>query len=190
MSNQITILLSNRHIHLTQEMMDEFFGEKGLTIKKYLTADHKFYAAEETVTITGPKGSIEGVRVLGPARSYNQVELLKADGFVLGVNPPVRASGDVGDACDLTVTCNGKTIDIPKCGIVAQRHIHMVPEQMEELGIKDKQFVSVKIGGERGLTFDQVFVRVAKDTTSYMHVDTEEGNAAGVKNGDIGEVIL
>lgn len=189
MSNQVKIMLSNRHIHLTKEMEELFFGEKGLTVKRYLQEDKKFFAAEETVTVIGPKGSLENVRVLGPSRKYNQVELLKSDTFVLGVKPPIRESGDLDDAVDLTISCNGKTVEVPKCGILALRHIHMTDAQMQELGVKDKQFVSVKIGGERELTFDKVLIRRTANPSSVMHLDTEEGNAADVKNGDFGEVI-
>lgn len=190
MNNQIKVMLSNRHIHLSKEMQELFFGDKELTIKSYLSADKKYFAAEETVTISGPKGSLENVRILGPARKYTQVELLKGDTYVLGVKPPVRESGDLVDAVDLTVTCNGKTVEIPKCAILAQRHIHMAADQMEELGIKEKQLVSVKVSGERGLTFDQVLVRVAVDGVTVMHIDTEEGNAADIGNGDFGELIV
>lgn len=190
MNNQIKVMLSNHHIHLSKEMQELFFGDKPLTIKSYLSADNKYYAAEETVTVSGPKGSLENIRILGPSRKYTQVELLKGDSYVLGVKPPVRESGDLGDAVDLTVTCNGKTVLVPKCGILAQRHIHMSGDQMEELGIEEKQLVSVKVSGERGLTFDQVLVRRAKDDVTVTHIDTEEGNAANIGNGDFVELII
>lgn len=190
MNNQVEVALSNRHIHLTDEMFKFFFGDQELTINRYLTSDKRFFALEETVTLSGPKGSISNVRILGPARKYNQVELLKADTFILGIKAPIRDSGNLEGAADLTVSCNGKSILIPQCGIVALRHIHMVKEQMKELGVKENQFVSARIGGERGLTFDRVLIRRAQDVVSSMHIDIEEGNAANVKNGDVFEILV
>ena len=190
MNNEVPISLSNRHIHLSKEMIDALFGEKGLTIRKYLTKAKTEYAAEETVTVKGPKGSINKVRVLGPARSYNQVELLKADTFILGVDAPLRESGHLEGAADLTIVYNGKEYPLNGSGILALRHIHMDSELMDALGIQEKQMVSVEVDGERGLVFKNVLVRRSRSKESVMHVDMEEGNAAGLKNGMLGRVIV
>lgn len=180
-------MLSNHHVHISKENVQKLFGKDELTFKKYLAGNSGPYATEEFVTLRGPKGEISRVRVLGPCRDYNQAELLKADCYKLGVDAPVRASGKLDGAAELEIIgpCGSVTLN---CGIQALRHIHVNPENLEKYGLKLGQFVKVRTTGIRGLVFENVEI-VKGNSGVLMHIDTEEGNAAGVKNGDMLEVI-
>lgn len=193
MENEITkpriqIELSNHHVHLSAEAQKILFGDQELTVKKYLNAEKTLFAAEQTVTVRGPRGELKNFRVLGPSRNYVQVELLRSDCFPLGVKAPVRDSGDLDGAAVLTLIGPAGELEAA-CGIIAQRHIHMSPKLMDECGLKDKQMVSIRIDGERGLIFNQVLVRRAKVDATVMHVDLEEGNAAGITGGYMAEML-
>lgn len=186
MRTEIPIRLSNRHIHLTEQSVKELFGEQGLTLMRYLNGDSGPFACNETVTLKGPKGSIANVRVLGPLRGYDQAELLAADCYVLGVDAPVHMTGDLEGAAALTVVGPCGQVDKP-CGIIAQRHVHVRPDIALKLGLNAEGIVRVKVGGIRGLIFENVTLNISdKSNGIFMHVDTEEGNAAGLKNNDIG----
>jgi putative phosphotransacetylase len=185
----VPVGLSNRHIHLSQEHLEVLFGEGyELTKSKDLSQPGQF-AAEEKVDVIGPKKSLTGVRILGPVRKETQVEVSLADGFVLGVKPPVRDSGDLIDSPGATIVGPKGQVVIEKGIIAAARHIHMHTSDAENFGVVDKDVVSVKVEGKRGLIFENVVVRVNKDYALEMHVDVEEGNAAGLKNGAMVEVI-
>ena len=150
---KVTIGISNRHIHLTQEHVEILFGPgHELTPLKELKQPGQ-YAAEETVTIVGPKGAIEGVRVLGPARSESQVEISQTDAFKLGVKPPVRDSGHLEDSPGIEVIGDAGRITLNKGVILAARHIHMHTSDAIALGVEDKNKVRVAVPGERGLVF-------------------------------------
>lgn len=184
------VMLSNRHIHLTEEAAHILFGEQGITVKNYTNDSEAAFASNETVTLAGPKGRIENVRVLGPFRKIVQVELLASDNFKLGVEAPVRMSGNLDGAATLRIVGAVGEIEVA-CAIVAMRHIHTGYEDAAELGVSDGDEVSVKVGGVRGVTFDHVVIKVAKKVARdlMMHIDMEEGNAAGVQNHDRGIVI-
>lgn len=189
MRNDVVISLSNRHVHLTQEMIEKLYGEGyELTPKKKVGASE--FAAEETVTVSGPKGSISKVRVLGPARKYTQVELLKSDCFVLGVDAPLCDTGMVDNAAALTLEGPKGSVFVEHCGIIAKRHLHLGAPVADQYSIKVGDIVSVKVCGERGLVFNNVLVRSGKSDACKMHIDMEEGNAAGISNGTIGEIIV
>jgi len=188
MSTEIPIRLSNRHIHLSKEAAITLFGTEQLTFMRYLDGEGDLVAYNETVTVRGPKGSISGVRVLGPIRGKVQVELLAADSYKLGVKAPVRMSGNLEGAAELTVIGAAGELTLP-CGIIAHRHIHMHTKTAADLGIADGAAVRVKVEGIRGLTFDNVKVKVSPKVTAHpmmMHIDTEEGNAAGLVNNSVG----
>lgn len=185
---KVKVMLSNHHIHLTQEAADALFGENGLTIQRYTSGgDSGPYACNECVTLAGPKGKIENIRVLGPCRSYNQAELLKADSYKLGIDLPMRISGDLEGAAVIKVVGPKGELELP-CGIIALRHIHMKKDMAEENAFVNKERVSVQTFGERAVRFDNVEVHVG-GPEYVMHIDTEEGNAAGLKNGDVVEII-
>jgi putative phosphotransacetylase len=189
LKTKLPIALSNRHVHLSQEHIEILFGGGyQLTILKELSQPGQF-ACEEKVDIVGPKGELRGVRVLGPDRRETQVEILLADRFETGINAPIRDSGDIKDTPGAKLIGPAGEVELKDGVIVAARHIHMHPEDALEFGVKDKDRVRVKVTGERGLVFENVLVRVRPDYSLEMHVDIEEGNAAGVKNGTLVELL-
>ncbi len=184
MKNKLPIALSNRHVHLSQEDIEKLFGEGyELTPIKDLSQPGQF-ACDEKVDLVGPKRTIEGVRVLGPARNQSQVEVSLSDGFTLGVKVPVKGSGSLEGTPKITLKGPKGEVELKEGLIAAARHIHMSVEDAEEFGVKDKQIVKIKTEGPRSLIFENVLVRVREDFALEMHVDVEEGNAAGVKNCD------
>lgn len=187
----IKVMLSNRHVHLTAEAAKTLFGEQGITLQRYVLGNRGQFACNETVTLCGPRGSLENVRVLGPLRSYVQAEILAADCFRLGVSAPLRKSGNLDGAAVLKLRGPAGEIECP-CAIVASRHIHLKRELADELGLNAGDRVSVRTSGERAVVFENVEIEIAKPEApgSVMHVDTEEGNAAGLKNMDDVEIIL
>lgn len=181
--------LSNRHIHLSQEDIETLFGTGyELTKAKDLSQPGQF-ACEEKVDLVGPKNTIKGVRVLGPARPKTQVEISLADGFVLGVKPPVKDSGDIAGSPGAKIVGPKGEVEMKEGIIAAARHIHMHTSDAEAFGVVDKQKVKVKTNGERSVVFENVLVRVHETFALEMHVDVDEGNAAALKNGDMVELI-
>ncbi|NLJ99453.1 MAG: phosphate propanoyltransferase [Tissierellia bacterium] len=189
MELKLPIALSNRHIHLGQEDLDVLFG-KGyeLTQMKDLSQPGQ-YACEEKVDIVGPKNTIKGVRVLGPTRSRTQLEVSISDAFKLGVEPVIRNSGDVEGTPGAKIVGPKGEVELEDGIIVAARHIHMHTTDGEKFGVKDKDIVKIRTEGPRAVVFENVLVRVDESFALEMHVDLEEGNAAGVKNGDLVELI-
>ena len=183
----VNVMLSNRHVHLTQADADILFGKDGLSFDRYLTGDSGPFAFKETLCLVGGRGEIAKVKVLGPFRNYTQAEVLRGDGFKLGIAPPIRLSGKLEDAVDLTLVgpCGQIT---RKCAIIAHRHIHMKASIAEELGFTDGQAVKVRVPGIRAVVFENVIINVG-GRGLMMHIDTEEGNAACIKNGDVLELI-
>lgn len=186
---KIPINASVRHVHLSKEHVQALFGAgHELTPKADLSQPGQF-AAEEVVTIVGPKNRIEKVRVLGPARGETQVEISRTDEFILGVDAPIRASGDLGDSIGLRLEGPKGTVELERGVIQAQRHIHMSPEDAERFGVADKDWVMVRVGGERGIIFDDVLVRVSPKYKLDMHLDTDEANAADLHPGSYGVLL-
>ena len=188
MKNKVHVIISNRHMHMNREACDILFG-KGyeLTVKRPMAPP--IFAANETVTLKGPKGEISGVRVLGPLRDYNQVEILRADNYVLGINAPVKISGSP-DLAPLTVIGPKGSIDFDSLAVVALRHIHFTPEQAAEYGLEKGQMVQVKVSGERQLIFGDCMVVFTEGMEEpMMHIDVEEANAACINAMDIVEIL-
>lgn len=185
----IPVGLSNRHLHLSKEHIDILFGEGyELTNFKDLSQPGQ-YASNEKVDIVGPKGTLKGVRVLGPARPETQIEISLSDGFILGVKAPVRNSGDLTGSPGVKIVGPKGEVELEEGVIAAARHIHMHTSDAEKFGVKDKDIVKIKVDGERGLIFDNVLVRVKDSYALEMHVDLDEGNAACLKNGSEVEII-
>ncbi len=190
MKNQILVETSARHVHLTREHIEVLFG-KGyeLTVKKMLSQPGQF-ASNERVEVVGPKKSIPGVSILGPARSADQVEVSFTDARTLGLSAPVRESGDIAGSapCKLVGPCG--ELELSEGVIVAKRHIHLTPEDAAEYGVEDKQIVSVAIdsGLGRKTVFDDVVVRVSKSYAAAMHIDTDEANASCAFGTVMGEI--
>lgn len=181
------IMISNRHVHLTREAVDVLFGKDyELTVLREM--GHPIFAANETVDLVGPKGTIEKVRILGPLRPYNQAEVLKADCFKLGTMAPIAMSG-TPDIAPVKMVGPAGALDLEHGLVIAKRHLHISEENAKKEGLSKGQNVQVKIGGERGLIFDKVEVTITEMPTT-VHVDVEEGNAANVKNGDVVEILF
>lgn len=186
---QVPVGVSARHIHLSVEAIQDLFG-KGYELKpmKELSQPGQ-YAAEETVAVIGPKGKFDKVRILGPARSLTQLEVSRTDAFALGVNPPVRESGQIEGTPGIKLVGPAGELTIEEGVIVAARHIHFHTDDAERMGITNKQMLKVRVNGERPLIFEDVVARVSEQYALDMHIDTDEANAAGVKNGEMAEII-
>ena len=184
---KIPIAISARHVHLTRETVDILFGKDyELTPFKPLSQPGQF-AANETVTLVGPRNKIEKVRILGPLRSKDQVEISKTDEFFLGIDAPVRESGNVAGSPGIILDGKAGTTTIKEGVIVAWRHIHMHPNDAAVFGVQDQDVVSVDVEDkERPLTFKNVIIRVSDKFKLEMHIDTDEGNAAEIKSGEEG----
>lgn len=185
---KIPIGVSNRHIHLSQEDYDLLFPNEEIVILKELTQPG-FYAAKQVVTVEGPRGKISNVRLLGPLRSKTQVELSKTDSRMLGINPPVRLSGDLDDAVEITVSTTHGSIK-RNAAILAKRHIHMSERDAEVLGFKKGDSVQVLIEtNDRKTIFDDVEIRPQKGTVLELHLDTDEANACDVQKDTVARFI-
>lgn len=186
---KVPIGVSARHIHLTQAHVEALFGAGAtLTEWKPLSQPNQ-YAAQETVAVHGPKGSFPKVRILGPARNLTQLEISRTDAYTLGINPPVRESGNIAGTPGIRIVGPAGEVTVDEGVIVAARHIHFHTSDAEKWGIRDKQMLQVKVGGERGVIFDQVLARVSDAYALDMHIDTDEGNAAGIRTGDYGVIV-
>lgn len=183
----IELEASGRHVHLTKEAVQALFGHP-LTPLRPLSQPGQF-AAKERVTLIGPKGRMENVAVLGPERSACQVELSKTDCVALGLDAPVRQSGDIENSPGLILANGGQLFSIRQGVIVAQRHIHMTPEEAAARGLKDKQLVRLETFTERPLIFEEVLLRVSPEYTTYAHLDYDEANACGFRKGDLGRIL-
>jgi acetate kinase len=175
--------VSAHHIHLTQEHVEALFGKGHQLTKLADLSQPGQFSCKEQLTIVGPKGKIERVRVLGPARKYTQIEIAMTEQFKLGVQPPVRESGDIKDTPGCTLESPTGSVAVDRGVICALRHIHMTPEDALRYGVRDKSFVRVRITGDRELVFGDVLVRVDPSFALAMHIDTDEANAASVKTG-------
>jgi acetate kinase len=181
---RIPIAISARHIHLTQEAVEALFGEgHQLTPYKPLSQPGQF-ACEEKLSIVGPRRTIEGVRILGPVRPKCQIEVSRTDEFALGIDAPVRNSGDVANTPGVTLVGPMGELSLTEGLICARRHIHMTPEDAERFGVKDRDVVHVAVDSEgRDLVFGDVLIRVRSSYALEMHIDTDEANAAEIRSG-------
>ncbi len=183
-NGEIKVGVSQRHIHLSQSDLETLFG-KGYELTKKKTLMGREYAAEEVVTLVGPSlKTIENVRVLGPVRKNTQVEISRTDTFVLKVSPPVRPSGEIQGSEKLVVVGPKGCVYLKQGVIIANRHIHLTPEFAAKHSIKDNDYVDVEIlDTVKPTLFYGVQVRVRDDFNVEMHIDTDDANAVGIKNG-------
>ena len=187
---KVPVGISARHIHLTQEHVEKLFG-KGyqLTKKKELMGGQ--FASNEQCTIVGLKlRAIENVRILGPVRPSSQVEISATDARTLGIKAPTRQSGDTAGSAPIALVGPKGAIYLEEGCIVAARHIHLCPEDAAAAGVKDNDFVTVRMGNERGALLDNVKIRVHESFTTEMHIDTDEANACQVKQDELAAIIL
>lgn len=183
----IPLEASGRHVHVTREQALALFGHD-LTQKRPLSQPGQ-YLCNERVTVVGPKGEFQNVAVLGPARNEAQVEISLTDGRTLGITPPVRLSGDVKGTPGARLVGPKGQVELQNGVIAAKRHIHMTPEDARNFGVTDGQEVSLKTYTGRQLIFENVPVRVRPDFATYAHLDYDEANACGMKDGDLGRIL-
>lgn len=186
----VLVETSARHIHLSRKALDILFGEGyELTPKKELSQPGQ-YACEERVTVVGPKKELAGVSILGPVRPETQLELSLTDARSIGINAPIRESGDIKGSAGCKLIGPKGELEISEGVVIAKRHIHMTPEDAELFGVKDTQVVKVAVeSNDRSLIFGDVIVRVSPKYALAMHIDTDESNAAGMAPGTMGEII-
>ena len=178
---------SGRHVHVTKEQALALFGH-GLTPERDLSQPGQFLARER-VTVIGPKGALENVAVLGPERKETQVEISLTDGRVLGIDPPVRLSGRVKGSPGAVLEGPRGRVVADQGVIVAQRHIHMTPEDAAHFGVADRQTVDIQVFTRRPVIFQNVPIRVSPDFRTYVHLDYDEANACGFRKGDLGRIL-
>ena len=186
--------ISNRHCHLTQKHLEVLFGpDASLTRLRDLIQPGQ-YACEEKVTISTSGGELHNVRIIGPVRSYTQVEISRTDSFLLKIKPepPVRDSGKLTGSSPITLIGPAGRIDLKEGCIIAKRHVHFSPSDASLFGVKDGQLVKIRAGGRTGRTviFEEVLCRVGENMALECHLDTDEANACGLNNGDEVEIIF
>ena len=185
----VQIEVSARHVHLDKESVEALFGVgHKITPKRELSQPGQ-YLEEERVDVIGPKGSFKNVAVLGPERKHVQVEVSFSDAFALGINPPIRQSGDTKGSASVTLVGPAGEITIDEGAIVALRHVHMTPEDAERLGLVDNQIVSVEALTDRKLVFEDTVIRVSPKFRTRMHVDVDEAGAAHIAGFALGKII-
>lgn len=182
----VSIGISARHVHLCEDTFKKLFDNE-LTIKTNLNQVGQF-ATNETVTIKTDVGEFKNVRIIGPLRKYDQVELSMSDARKLGLNPPVRKSGDLFGAEPITISTDKGSVSVNAC-IIADRHVHMNNEKASELGVVDNEYLKLEIGGEKSGIID-LKAKVSEDGFFEVHLDTDDANAFLLKNGDIEKLIL
>ncbi len=188
-SNTIPVAVSARHVHLSPEHVEVLFGTGYKLTKKSDLSQPGQFAANETVVIAGPKGSLERVRVLGPSRQLTQAEVSWTDAMKLGVKPPLRESGNIQDSAPVTLIGPSGSLSLSEGLIIAQAHIHMAPMDADQFQVKNGEYVKVKIHGERPILLDKVLIRVSDRYNLEMHIDTDEANAGFVTTGATGKLI-
>lgn len=189
MSKKFIVETSARHVHVTQADLETLFGKGAVLTKKKDLSQPGQYACEERVEVVGPKKSLAGVSILGPVRSATQVELSATDARSIGISAPIRESGDVAGSagCKLVGPCG--EVEINEGVIVAKRHIHLTPADAEELGVKDKEVVYVKVDTDgRKAILGDVVCRVSENFARAMHIDTDEANAISAAPNLEGEI--
>ena len=182
MNIDMNVGISNRHVHLTEDDFKKLFNDKKLEVVKYLNQPGQF-ASNLKVTIKTEKSEISGVRVLGPLRDYTQVEISKTDAYKLGINPPVRESGDLSGSADITIIGDNE-ITVKECTIIATRHIHATKEDLEKYNLDASKKYRVKIYGEKGGIINKVSIKISDKSFFEMHLDTDDGNGHLLKCGD------
>jgi putative phosphotransacetylase len=189
MQKKVKIEISARHIHLKKDDFEKLFGAGAeLTVMKELSQPGMF-AANEIVSIKDEYYGIDKVRIVGPLRDYTQIEMSETEARKFKINPPLRKSGNIENSPGMTVIGPAGKIEMENGVIIAKRHIHMTPKEAVEINAKDGDLLKVKIEGERGLVFENVVARVDETYAWACHIDTDEGNAAGMKGCGEGEVV-
>lgn len=183
---EVILGISNKHVHLSEEDYKTLFGDEPLGVVKELVQPGQF-SSDKKVSIKTEKRTIDNVRLLGPLRSYTQVEVSKTDSFALGINPPVRNSGDLEGAAEVTIVGPKGEVTKP-CAIIANRHLHISPNQRKTLDLMDVEVVKAKIVGEKVTVFEDVYIKEDPNFTLELHLDTDDGNGAMASTGQMVEI--
>ncbi|MCM3089879.1 MULTISPECIES: phosphate propanoyltransferase [unclassified Cytobacillus] len=187
--HSIPMAVSARHCHVSQKDLEILFGTGYQLTKKADLSQPGQFAANETITIAGPRGSLEKVRILGPARNMTQVEVSRTDSFKLGLKPPLRESGNIEGSSPVTLIGPKGSLYKKEGLIIAQAHIHMNPEDAEAFGVKNGEYVKVEIEGERPISFEKVLIRISPRYRLEMHIDTDEANAGLIAGKTAGRLV-
>ncbi|RMH55502.1 MAG: phosphate propanoyltransferase [Candidatus Hydrogenedentota bacterium] len=188
-SRTVRVGVSNRHAHLTPEHSDILFGPgRRLTPLRPLLQPDQF-ASKETITIATAQGVIPNVRLIGPERKYTQVEISRTDAFLLGLDPPIRQSGNLEGSPGCVLIGPAGSVIIDHGVILAGRHLHCHTSEAAVLGLRDRQIIRARFGGERGGVMENLLVRVGDIHKLELHIDTDEANAFGLKTGDTAELV-
>ena len=186
---KVSIGVSNRHVHLCEKDLKKLFGDDyKLEIGKEINQPGQ-YASTAKVSIKTNKAIIENVRILGPTRKYSQVEISMTDAYKLGLNPPVRESGDLAHSAPITIVGPLAEINLENGCIIADRHIHITKEEAIEKGLEKVKTVSVKVEGEKGGILENVKIKISEEAYFELHIDTDDANAHLIKSGDFGTII-
>ena len=185
---KVILGVSNRHIHLKKEDYKILFGDEPINKVKDLRQPGQF-ASDKFVTLKNGDRQIEHVRVLGPIRNYTQIEISRTDAYTLKLNPPIRTSGNLEGSSPITVIGPKGKLDLKEGCILANRHIHISQEEIKKYHLEGLKKVKVKIDGEKGGILNNVYLKIIDPSLLEMHIDTDEGNAFGVKTGDELEII-
>ncbi len=187
MKYKVSVGVSNHHVHLTEEIYNQLFSVS-LSKRNDLHQLGEF-ASNQVVTLRTLKGEIPNVRVVGPFRKYNQVEVTRSDAIKLGINPPVRKSGDLESSEEVTIVGDIGEITLKNCCIIANRHVHMNQQDVNIYGVKDNDTVKIGISGDKACLLDAK-IKISKNGFYELHLDTDDANAAGLKNGDEVDLII
>ena len=185
---KVSVGVSNHHVHLTKDDYEKLFEKSELSIRNKLNQPGQF-ASSERVTVIGPKGKLENIIIVGPFRDYTQVEVSRTDSFRLGINPPIRDSGDLRGASSLVIVGPCGRLEKP-CGIIANRHIHVDKNIVKEKELEGIDEVSIKIGGEKSGIINHVKLKMSDEAYFELHLDTDDTNAFLLSNNDEVEIII
>lgn len=186
---KVSVGISARHVHVMPKDLEILFGT-GFELESYRPINQVGqFASTSFVTLKTDKGKIENVRILGPVRDYTQVEISKTDSYILGLEPPIRKSGDLNGSSPITLIGPKGTIELKEGCIIADRHIHMLPSQGKLYGFSPNEEVLVKVPGEKGGILDHVLIRISDKSYFEMHIDLDDANAHLIKNGQLLEII-
>ena len=185
---KVILGVSNRHVHLKAEDYKTLFGDEPMNKVRDLRQPGQF-ASDKFVTIKNGDRQIEHVRVLGPIRNYTQVEISRTDAYTLKLNPPIRTSGQLEGSSPITIVGPKGELDLKEGCILANRHIHISPEEVKQYHLEGVKKVKVRVDGEKGGVLNNVYLKILEPSLLEMHIDTDEGNAFGVKTGDELEII-
>jgi len=190
MGIKIPVEVSARHCHLSQKDLEKLFGVECQLGELKELSQPGLFACKETITIKNNSCVLKNVRIIGPERQETQIEISKTDAIFLGIEAPLRISGDIDGSPGVTLIGPEGEVVLEKGVIIAKRHIHCSPEEAKKLLLKDGDVVSVKVEGERGVVFNNVKIRTGKNYCLRLHLDTDEGNAAGINKEIEGELII